>query len=140
MSGSVPVPRDEIDSHLAQELDSLSRARIAIVSRDRLLAKTLSQQAGADLQAAPALTMARGDVILNGESFRFRRVVQLGRCELLRPQLDRRAVGASDETDPRVVHPDRHRCRTIGPCGQLLAGAIADHSDRPPVGCPGAHG
>lgn len=66
-----------LDAHLAQELDSLSRARIAIVSSGRLLAMTLSQQTSADLQASPALTMAKGDVILHGESFRFQRVVQL---------------------------------------------------------------
>ena len=66
-----------LDVHLAQELDSLSRARIAIVSGGRLLATTLSQGASSNYQASPAMTMARGVVTLNGESFAFQRVVQL---------------------------------------------------------------
>ena len=66
-----------LDAHLAQELDALARAKIAIVSDGRLLATTLSQQASADFQASSALTESRGEVVLNGESFAFRRVVQL---------------------------------------------------------------
>jgi putative nucleotidyltransferase with HDIG domain len=66
-----------LDAHLAQELDTLARAKIAIVSDGRLLATTLSQPASADLLASPVLTASRGEVVLNGESFAFRRVVQL---------------------------------------------------------------
>ena len=67
-----------LDAHLAQELDSMARAKIAIVSDGRLLATTLSSQAAADFQASPALTASQGEVVLNGESFAFLRVVQLG--------------------------------------------------------------
>jgi putative nucleotidyltransferase with HDIG domain len=66
-----------LDAHLAQELDSLARAKIAIVSGGRLLATTLTPQASADFQASPALTAPGGEVVLNGESFAFRRIVQL---------------------------------------------------------------
>ena len=66
-----------LDAHLAQELDSLASAKIAIVSGGRLLATTLAQQAAADFEASPALTTLRGEVVLNRESFAFRRVVQL---------------------------------------------------------------
>jgi putative nucleotidyltransferase with HDIG domain len=66
-----------LDAHLAKELDSVARAKIAIVTDGRLLATTLSQQASADFQASPAMTTPQGEVILNGESFAFRRVVQL---------------------------------------------------------------
>jgi len=71
-----------LDAHLAQELDSLSRARIAIVSGGRLLATTLSPQASADFQASRAPTMPKDTVVLNGESFAFLRVVQLGETSL----------------------------------------------------------
>ena len=66
-----------LDAHLAQELDNLASAKIAIVSGGRLLATTLAQQAAADFEASPALTTLSGEVALNGESFAFRRVVQL---------------------------------------------------------------
>ena len=66
-----------LDAHLAQELDTLARAKIAIVSDGRLLASTLSQQASTDFQASTALTKPQGEVVLNGESFAFRRVVRL---------------------------------------------------------------
>ena len=67
-----------LDAHLARELDSLSRARIAIVSGGRLLATTLSPPASADFEASRAPMMPKDTVILNGESFAFQRVVQLG--------------------------------------------------------------
>ena len=66
-----------LDTHLAQELDTLARAKIAIVSDGRVLATTLSQQALSDFQGAPAMTAPQGEVVLNGESFAFRRVVEL---------------------------------------------------------------
>jgi putative nucleotidyltransferase with HDIG domain len=66
-----------LDTHLAQELDSLADAKIAIVSGGRLLATTLAQQASADFEMSPALTTLKGEVVLNGQSFAFRRVVQL---------------------------------------------------------------
>jgi putative nucleotidyltransferase with HDIG domain len=66
-----------LDAHLAQELDSLAGAKIAIVSGGRLLATTLAQQASADFEASSAPTTLKGEVVLHGESFAFRRVVQL---------------------------------------------------------------
>ena len=66
-----------LDAHLAQELDSLSGAKIAIVSSGRLLATTLTPQAAADFEASPAPAISNGEVVLNGEAFAFRRVVQL---------------------------------------------------------------
>ena len=66
-----------LDLHLAQELDTLARAKIAIVSEGRLLATTLAQQAADDFQDSPAPGASEGEVVLNGESFAFRRIVYL---------------------------------------------------------------
>jgi putative nucleotidyltransferase with HDIG domain len=66
-----------LDAHLAQELDTLARAKIAIVSDGRVLATTLSQQALSDFEVSPAIAASQGEVVLNGESFAFRRVVRL---------------------------------------------------------------
>jgi putative nucleotidyltransferase with HDIG domain len=87
-----------LDVHLAQELDSLSRARIAIVSGGRLLATTLSEGASSDYQASPAMTMAGGVVTLNGESFAFQRVVQL-------PDASYYALSSIDEPLSQAMSP-----------------------------------
>ena len=67
-----------LDATLAQELEALSGARIAIVSGGQVLATTLPERSAVAYAASSAIMQGTGEVELEGESFAFMRLVQLG--------------------------------------------------------------
>jgi putative nucleotidyltransferase with HDIG domain len=86
-----------LDLALAQDLDRVSRARIAIMSGDRLLATTLSSPAAAAFAAS--IQTAGGDVVdLAGESFAYTRLAQLGDTRIY-------ALGSIDQSWSNAMRP-----------------------------------
>jgi putative nucleotidyltransferase with HDIG domain len=67
-----------IDDRLAAELDRLSRSRIAIVRHNELVATTLGPAAAATFARSAGASERDGTVTLAGETFAFRRLVQVG--------------------------------------------------------------
>jgi putative nucleotidyltransferase with HDIG domain len=86
-----------LDQPLAQDLDRVSAARIAIMSGNRLLATTLSPPAAAAFTAS--IQTAGDDMVdLAGESFAFTRLVQLGDTRIY-------ALGSIDQSWSTAMRP-----------------------------------
>lgn len=85
-----------LDRRYAESLDTLSRTRIAIVSDNLLIASTLPDQAAREFESSPGATQPDGTITLNGESFAFRRLVQLGDTSFY-------ALGSIDELSSAAI-------------------------------------
>jgi len=67
-----------LDQQYAEELQTLANARTAIVSDGLLVASTLPTTAAREFEASPQSRQASGTAVLDGESYAFRQLVQIG--------------------------------------------------------------
>jgi len=67
-----------LDQQYAEELQTLANARTAIVSDGLLVASTLPMAAAREFEASPQSRQASGTAVLDGESYAFRQLVQIG--------------------------------------------------------------
>ncbi len=99
---SVPIRLDDVpiatlyvathlDQEYAEELAALANARTAIVSDGLLVATTLPAPAAREFEAAAASRQADGTVTLDGQSYAYRRLVQIGTTSFY-------ALGSIDES------------------------------------------
>ncbi|HXD75745.1 MAG TPA: HD-GYP domain-containing protein [Vicinamibacterales bacterium] len=82
---------ENLDDRYAKELASLANAEIAIVSDGLLVASTLPQATAREFEAAAASRQPDGTAVLDGQSYAFRRLVQLGSTSFY-------ALGSIDES------------------------------------------
>ncbi len=86
---SVPLQLDDVpiatlylatslDPDYARELATLANAQTAIVSDGLVVASTLPARSAREFESAPASRQAEGTVTLDGESYAFRQLVQIG--------------------------------------------------------------
>ena len=67
-----------LDQRYAEELAALANARTAIVSDGLLVASTLPSAAAREFEASPGSRQPDGTTTLDGQSYAFRRLVQVG--------------------------------------------------------------
>jgi putative nucleotidyltransferase with HDIG domain len=85
-----------LDRKYAESLELLSRTRIAFITDGILLASTLPDQAARAFEAATASRLPEGIVDLNGESYAFRRLVEIDNTSFY-------ALGSIDEFSRRPI-------------------------------------
>jgi len=93
--GDIPIGTlylaTNLDDRYVKELSSLANAQTAIVNDGLLVASTLPQGAAHEFEASTASHQLDGSVPLGGESYAFRRLVQLGGTSFY-------ALGSIDES------------------------------------------
>jgi len=80
----------DLDQRYAEELATLASARTAIVSDGLIVASTLPSSAAREFEASAESRQAVGSVTLDGQSYAFRRLVQVGNTSFY-------ALGSIDE-------------------------------------------
>jgi putative nucleotidyltransferase with HDIG domain len=103
-----------LDQQYADELQALANARTAIVSDGLLVASTLPAAAGREFEASPQSRQAFGTVVLDGESYSFRQLVQLGNTSFY-------ALGSIDESSRTATRTAMRNLVLIATGGLALA-------------------
>jgi putative nucleotidyltransferase with HDIG domain len=103
-----------LDRQFAEELDRLSRTRIAIVSDSQLLASTLPPAAATQFESSDAPRQPEGTIELAGEAFAFRRLVQLGSTSFY-------ALGSIDQLSRAALRQAAVTLALIGTGAGVLA-------------------
>jgi putative nucleotidyltransferase with HDIG domain len=80
-----------LDQRYAEELQTLANARTAIVSDGLLVASTLPTAAAREFEASPQNRQTSGTAVLDGESYAFRQLVQIGNTSFF-------ALGSIDDS------------------------------------------
>jgi putative nucleotidyltransferase with HDIG domain len=105
-----------LDQKYAQELERLAGNRIAIVGDGLVLATTLSPSASRQFESAVAVaTPVDGTIVLDGESYAFRRLVAVGDTVFY-------ALASIDQTSQSAMRDAMRSLALIGVFGIALAG------------------
>jgi putative nucleotidyltransferase with HDIG domain len=104
-----------LDQMYAQELDRLAGTRIAIVADRLVLATTLSAAASRQFESAVAADPLDGTIVLDAESYAFRRLVQVGDTAFY-------ALGSINESAAPALREAMRSLALIGVLGIALAG------------------
>jgi putative nucleotidyltransferase with HDIG domain len=114
--GDVPIGTlylaTNLDQHYAQELATLANARIAILSDGLLVASTLPESTARQFESAVASHPSDPTLMLDGESYAFRRLVDVGSTTVY-------ALGSIDESSRAATST------AIRELAVIAAGAIA---------------
>jgi len=116
--GDVPIGTlyvaTNLDQAYAQELQSLANAHTAIVSDGLLVASTLPQATANEFEASAASRQPDGTVQLDGQSYAYRRLVQLGTTSFY-------ALGSIDESSRSATRDAVRNLGVIATAGLVLA-------------------
>jgi putative nucleotidyltransferase with HDIG domain len=104
-----------LDRKYAEDLKQLSRVETAVIDDSLLLATTLPDEAGKEFESAIARTHAvDGQVVLDGGSYAFRRLVQVGPAAVY-------ALASIDDSSRAVLATLRRDLAIIAAGAMLLA-------------------
>ena len=116
--GDIPIGTlylaTNLDQRYAQELQSLANAQTAIVSDGLVVASTLPRQAASEFEASAASRQLDGTAQLDGESYAFRRLVQLGGTSFY-------ALGSIDESSRSATRSAMRTLALIATGGLAIA-------------------
>jgi putative nucleotidyltransferase with HDIG domain len=116
--GEVPIGTlylaTSLDQTYAADLAALANARTAIVSDGLLVASTLATAAAREFENAAESRQPAGTVTLDGESYAFRRLVQVGTTSFY-------ALGSIDESSRSATRAALRDLAAIGTGAALLA-------------------
>ena len=103
-----------LDQRYAEELEQLANARTAILSDGLLVASTLPATPAREFEAAPESRQQVGNVTLDGQSYAFRRLVQVGTASFY-------ALGSIDEASQAATRTAIRNLRWIAAGAAALA-------------------
>jgi len=103
-----------LDQRYAEELATLANARTAIVSDGLLVASTLPETTARQFEAAPESRQQVGTVLLDGQSYAFRRLVQMGGTSFY-------ALGSIDESSQAATRTANRNLGVIATGAAVLA-------------------
>ena len=124
----------DLDQRYAEELATLADARTAIVSDGLLVASTLPSAAAREFEAAPESRLPVGNVTLDGQSYAFRRLVQVGSTSFYAlGSIDESSRGGHADGDSRPGRAIAAGAACARARRELLARAHAHRAGRPAV-------